>query len=121
VTLDATGRMLLRNRQPAAVLRDTFEALPIQIIGLNCSTGPDYMREPVRYLAEHSRLPISVIPNAGLPLNTPTGAFYPMLPDELAGPTRRFASSTSVRADCRRLPRLTPAHLKPRASEKLVV
>ena len=54
----------------------TLASLPIQIVGLNCSTGPDYMREPVRYLSERSRLPISTIPNAGLPLNTPQGAVF---------------------------------------------
>src|SRR5579859_3899258 len=115
VTLDTTGRMLL-GTDIAAVLA-TLELLPIQIIGLNCSTGPDYMREPVRYLAEHSRLPISVIPNAGLPLNTPTGAFYPMLPDELAAPLEEFVVElgVSIVGGCCGT---TPAHLK-RVVEKV--
>src|SRR5262245_35360371 len=61
VSLDTSGRMLL-GTDIGAVLA-TLEALPIDLIGLNCSTGPEYMREPVRYLVEHARRPISVIPN----------------------------------------------------------
>lgn len=66
VTLDTTGRMLL-GTDIAAVLT-ILEGMPVDIIGLNCSTGPDYMREPIRFLGEQSRLPVSCIPNAGLPL-----------------------------------------------------
>ena len=65
VTLDTTGRMLLGTDITAALA--ILETLPVDVIGLNCSTGPDYMREPVRYLTSHTRKPISVIPNAGLP------------------------------------------------------
>jgi 5-methyltetrahydrofolate--homocysteine methyltransferase len=43
-----------------------LEEMGIDVIGLNCSTGPDYMREPIRYLTENSHLPVSCIPNAGL-------------------------------------------------------
>ena len=50
MTLDTTGRMLL-GTDIAAVLT-ILEGLPIDVIGLNCSTGPDYMREPIRYLGE---------------------------------------------------------------------
>ena len=64
ITLDTSGRMLLGTDIAAALT--TLECLPVvDVIGLNCSTGPDYMREPVRYLCAHSRKPISVIPNAG--------------------------------------------------------
>ena len=94
VTLDTTGRMLL-GTDIAAVLT-TLQALPIQIVGLNCSTGPEHMREPVRYLAEHSRLPISIIPNAGLPLNTPSGACYPLEPEPLAEALHEFVTEFGV-------------------------
>jgi 5-methyltetrahydrofolate--homocysteine methyltransferase len=67
VTLDTTGRMLL-GTDISAVLA-ILEKLPIDVIGMNCSTGPDFMREPIRYLGENSSLPVSCIPNAGLPLN----------------------------------------------------
>nr|MBA3890344.1 methionine synthase [Gemmatimonadaceae bacterium] len=77
VTLDISGRMLLGTDIASAMT--TLEALPVDVIGLNCSTGPEHMREPIRFLTEHSSRPISVIPNAGLPLNTGTGeAIYPL-------------------------------------------
>src|SRR5207244_9221792 len=58
VTLDTSGRMLLGTDIASAMT--TLEALPIDVIGLNCSTGPEHMREPVRYLSEHATLPLSV-------------------------------------------------------------
>ena len=82
VTLDTTGRMLL-GTDIGAVLT-ILDGMPIDAIGLNCSTGPDYMREPLRYLAEQSRLPISCIPNAGLPLNVDGQAVYPLEPQPFA-------------------------------------
>ncbi|HEX7394095.1 MAG TPA: homocysteine S-methyltransferase family protein, partial [Anaerolineaceae bacterium] len=75
VTLDTTGRMLL-GTDISAVLA-ILEGMGIATIGLNCSTGPDYMREPIRYLGEVSTLPVSCIPNAGLPLNVDGQAVYP--------------------------------------------
>src|SRR5213076_40529 len=76
VTLDVSGRMLLGTDIASAMT--TLESLGVDVIGLNCSTGPEHMREPIRYLSSHARLPISCIPNAGLPLNTGTGdAVYP--------------------------------------------
>lgn len=82
VTLDTTGRMLLGTDIQAALT--ILEGLPIDVIGLNCSTGPDYMREPIRFLGEHSTLPVSCIPNAGLPLNVDGQAVYPMKPQPFA-------------------------------------
>ena len=76
VTLDTSGRMLFGTDIAAAVA--IVESLPIDLIGLNCSTGPDYMREPVRYLCENSRLPVTCIPNAGLPVNVDGLALYPL-------------------------------------------
>ncbi len=67
VTLDTTGRMLLGTDINASLA--ILEGMGIDVIGLNCSTGPEHMREPIRILGENSTLPVSCIPNAGLPLN----------------------------------------------------
>ena len=96
VTLDTSGRMLLGTDIAAAMT--TLEALPIDVLGLNCSTGPEHMREPVRYLTEHATRPISVIPNAGLPLNTGVGeAVYPLEPKPMAAMLGEFVHSYGVR------------------------
>ncbi len=82
VTLDTTGRMLLGTDIAAALA--ILEGLPIDVLGLNCSTGPEHMREPIRYLGANAHLPVSCIPNAGLPLNVDVGrgpeAVYPLEP-----------------------------------------
>ena len=57
VTLDTSGRMLLGTDIASAMT--TLEALGVDVIGLNCSTGPEHMREPIRYLTEHASLPVS--------------------------------------------------------------
>lgn len=96
ITLDISGRMLLGTDIASAMT--TLEALRVDVIGLNCSTGPDYMREPIRHLTEHSRLPISVIPNAGLPINTGTGdAIYPLEPEPMAEALAEFVKDFGVR------------------------
>ncbi len=82
VTMDTTGRMLLGTDIAAALT--ILEGLPIDIIGLNCSTGPEHMREPIRYLGENACLPVSCIPNAGLPINVDGEAVYPMEPEPFA-------------------------------------
>lgn len=82
VTLDTSGRMLLGTDIAAALT--ILEALPINVIGLNCSTGPEHMREPVRYLTQHATKPISILPNAGLPINVDGEAVYPMEPEPFA-------------------------------------
>ena len=89
ITLDTTGRMLLGTDIASALA--TLEALPIDVLGLNCSTGPEHMREPIKYLVEHSSKPISVLPNAGLPLNVDGEAVYPMEPDPFATMMAEFA------------------------------
>ena len=61
-----------------------LEGLPIDVVGMNCSTGPEHMREPLRYLGEHSTKPVSCIPNAGLPLNVDGQAVYPLEPQPFA-------------------------------------
>ncbi len=96
VTLDTTGRMLL-GTDISAVLT-ILDSLPVEVIGLNCSTGPDYMREPVRYLTSHTRKPISAIPNAGLPLNVDGEACYPLEPQPLADMLGEFVTELGVRA-----------------------
>ncbi len=82
ITLDTSGRMLLGTDIAAAL--NILEHLDVDIIGLNCSTGPDYMREPARYLGEYSTKPVSVIPNAGIPINVNGLAVFPMQPEPMA-------------------------------------
>ena len=82
VTLDTTGRMLLGTDVAAALT--ILEGMGIDVIGLNCSTGPEHMREPIRILGENSILPVSCIPNAGLPLNVDGQAVYPLEPEPFA-------------------------------------
>ena len=95
VTLDTSGRMLLGTDVASAMT--TLEALPVDVIGLNCSTGPEHMREPVRYLSEHATLPLSVIPNAGLPVNTGVGeAYYPLEPVPMAAMLAEFVRDYGV-------------------------
>jgi len=95
VTLDTTGRMLLGS-DISAVLA-ILEKMPIAVLGLNCSTGPDYMREPIRYLGEHSPIPVSCIPNAGLPLNIDGQAVYPLEPEPFAQTLFEYAEKFGVR------------------------
>jgi 5-methyltetrahydrofolate--homocysteine methyltransferase len=96
VTLDTSGRMLLGTDIASAMT--TLEALRIDVIGLNCSTGPEHMREPIRYLASNSSRPVSCIPNAGLPLNTGTGdAVYPLEPAPMAEMLGEFVEQFGVR------------------------
>ncbi len=96
VTLDTSGRMLLGTDIGSAMT--TLESLPIDVIGLNCSTGPEHMREPIRYLATNAARPVSCIPNAGLPLNTGTGdAVYPLEPEPMARMLGEFVEQFGVR------------------------
>ncbi|MGQ0714635.1 MAG: methionine synthase [Gemmatimonadaceae bacterium] len=110
VTLDTSGRMLLGTDIASAMT--TLESLPVDVIGLNCSTGPEHMREPVRYLTEHATRPISVIPNAGLPINTGVGeAVYPLEPAPMAAMLGEFVDDlgVSIVGGCCGT---TPEHLK---------
>jgi 5-methyltetrahydrofolate--homocysteine methyltransferase len=90
LTIETTGTMLLGSEIGAALT--ALEPLGIDVIGLNCATGPGEMSEHLRYLAAHSRIPISCEPNAGLPELTPGGAYYPLTPDELAAAHEKFTS-----------------------------
>ena len=82
--------MLLGTEIGAALT--ALEPLGIDMIGLNCATGPGEMSEHLRYLAAHSRVPLSCMPNAGLPQLTSDGAYYPVTPDELADAHEVFAA-----------------------------
>ncbi len=94
VTLDTSGRMLLGTDIAAAVT--VLEALRVDVVGLNCSTGPEHMREPVRWMCENTRLPISVIPNAGIPHNEGGVAVYPLSPEKLAAAHEEFVRELGV-------------------------
>ncbi len=109
VTLDTTGRMLLGTDVNAALA--ILEGMSIDVIGLNCSTGPEHMREPIRFLGENSTLPVSCIPNAGLPLNVDGQAVYPLEPEPFANALYEFVvkHNISVVGGCCGT---TPAHLK---------
>ncbi|AXY52347.1 methionine synthase [Rhodococcus ruber] len=82
VTVETTGTMLLGSEIGAALT--ALEPLGIDLIGLNCATGPEEMSEHLRHLSKHARLPVSVMPNAGLPVLGANGAEYPLTPEELA-------------------------------------
>ncbi|WP_045822782.1 methionine synthase [Williamsia herbipolensis] len=90
VTVETTGTMLLGSEIGAALA--AIEPLGVDLIGLNCATGPAEMSEHLRYLSKHARIPVSVMPNAGLPQLGPKGAEYPLLPDELAEAVSGFVS-----------------------------
>ena len=89
VTMETTGTMLVGTDVAAAVA--TLEALPVDVIGLNCATGPDLMVEHVRFLGQTTTRLVAVQPNAGLPENVGGRAVYHLTPRELAGYHRRFA------------------------------
>ncbi|GIH24761.1 methionine synthase [Acrocarpospora phusangensis] len=90
VTIETNGAMLLGSEIGAALT--VIEPLGVDLIGLNCATGPAEMSEHLRHLARHSRLPLSCMPNAGLPQLTSAGAYYPLGPEELADAHETFAA-----------------------------
>ncbi len=94
VTVETTGTMLLGTEIGAAL--NALEPLQIDLIGLNCATGPAEMGEHLRYLAKHARVGLSVMPNAGLPELGPHGASYPLTPDELADALEGFTREHGI-------------------------
>ncbi|MFJ2086156.1 methionine synthase [Micromonospora chokoriensis] len=94
VAVETTGTMLVGSEIGAALA--AIEPLGVDLIGLNCSTGPAEMSEHLRYLSQHSRIPLSVMPNAGLPVLTADGAYFPLTPVELAEALERFVTDYSV-------------------------
>ena len=88
VTVETTGTMLLGSEIGAALT--ALEDLGIELIGMNCATGPVEMSEHLRYLSQHAKVGVSAMPNAGLPVLTSDGAHYPLSPEELADAHRQF-------------------------------
>ena len=109
VTVETTGTMLMGSEIGAALT--TLEPLGIDMIGLNCATGPAEMSEHLRQLSKFSTVPIMVMPNAGLPELTADGARYPLGPEELATAHEQFVKEfgLSLVGGCCGT---TPAHLK---------
>src|SRR3954454_11129253 len=89
------GKMLLGT--PIDAVLTTIEALDVDVIGLNCSTGPEDMRDAIRFLGEHSPLPVHCIPTAGLPLQGPDGEpIFPERPEPLAATLGEFVERYGV-------------------------
>ncbi|TWG02053.1 methionine synthase (B12-dependent) [Streptomyces brevispora] len=88
LAFETTGTMLLGSEIGAALT--ALEPLGIDMIGLNCSTGPAEMSEHLRYLTRHSPIPLLCMPNAGLPVLTKDGAHFPLGPEGLADAQETF-------------------------------
>jgi 5-methyltetrahydrofolate--homocysteine methyltransferase len=96
VSLLPNGGKMLLGTDISAVLT-TLEALKVDVIGLNCSTGPEDMRDAIRFLGEHCPLPVACIPNAGLPLQGPDGeTIFPERPEPLAEALGEFVERYGV-------------------------
>src|SRR5215216_817035 len=96
VSLLPQGGKMLLGTDIAAVLT-TLAALDVQVLGLNCSTGPEDMRDAIRYLGENSPLPVHCIPNAGLPLQGPDEeTIFPEEPEPLAATLGEFVERFGV-------------------------
>ena len=109
VTVETTGTMLLGSEIGAAL--STLEPLGIDLMGLNCATGPAEMSEHLRHLSKYAQVGISCMPNAGLPQLTADGARYPLTPVELADALQQFVGEFGlglVGGCCG----TTPAHLR---------
>ena len=108
VTIELTGRMLPGTDIAAALC--ALDAMRPDVLGMNCATGPEEMYEPLRYLSEHSRIPIATQPNAGLPSVLDGKMHYDLTPDQLADHLYNFVTElgTSVIGGCCGT---TPAHL----------
>jgi 5-methyltetrahydrofolate--homocysteine methyltransferase len=94
VTIELTGRMLMGTEIGAALT--TVDALRPDVIGLNCATGPQEMSEHLRYLSQHARMPISCLPNAGLPSVVEGKMHYELTAEDLADFHVRFITEYGV-------------------------
>ena len=126
VTVETTGTMLMGSEINAALT--ALEPLEIDMIGLNCATGPQEMSEHLRQLSQHSTIPVMVMPNAGLPVLTAAGASYPLGPEDLATAHEQFVKEfglslvggccgttpAHMSAVVKRLGRKAPGHRAPR-------
>ncbi|MCD6576721.1 MAG: methionine synthase [Anaerolineaceae bacterium] len=109
VTLDTNGHMLMGTDIEAVLT--ILEGMEIDIIGLNCSTGPTHMEPSIKYLSQHSRLPISCLPNAGIPVNQDGEARYPLSAEDFSHAMESFVSKyhiSTVGGCCG----TTPEHLR---------
>ncbi|HXA33703.1 MAG TPA: homocysteine S-methyltransferase family protein, partial [Acidimicrobiales bacterium] len=108
VTIELTGTMLPGTEIGAALC--ALEAMDVDLIGLNCATGPAEMFEPLRHLTGHAGIPVTCLPNAGLPSVVDGAMHYDLTPDQLAEFHRQFVSElgVSVVGGCCGT---TPAHL----------
>jgi len=96
VSLLPNGGKMLLGTDISAVLT-TLEALKVDVIGLNCSTGPEDMRDAIRFLGEYCPVPVACIPNAGLPLQGPDGeTIFPERPEPLAEALKEFVERYGV-------------------------
>ncbi|HEX4789296.1 MAG TPA: methionine synthase [Actinospica sp.] len=94
VTVETTGVMLIGSEIGAALT--ALEPLGIDLIGLNCATGPGQYSEHLRHLAKHAQIGISCMPNAGLPVLTKDGSYYPLTPTEFADAQEQFIGEFGV-------------------------
>ena len=94
--LPQNGKMLLGTDIASALT--TLTALDVDALGLNCSTGPEDMRDAIRFLGQHSPVPVSCIPNAGIPVQGPNGeTIFPEEPEPLAAALAEFVERYGVR------------------------
>jgi len=94
VTVETTGTMLMGSEIGAAL--NALEPMGVDLIGLNCATGPAEMSEHLRYLSKNAKIALSVMPNAGLPQLGPNGATYPLTPAELATALDSFVTDYGI-------------------------
>jgi 5-methyltetrahydrofolate--homocysteine methyltransferase len=94
ITMETTGTMLVGSDIAAALA--ILEPFPIDVLGLNCATGPEQMKEHIRYLSEHSPFVVSCIPNAGLPENIGGVAHYRLTPVEMKMQLLHFVEDLGV-------------------------
>ena len=96
VSLLPNGGKMLLGTDIEAVLT-TLTALDVDVIGLNCSTGPEDMRDAIRYLGQNSPVPVHCIPNAGIPIQGPEGeTIFPEKPEPLAKTLQEFVEKSGV-------------------------
>src|SRR4051812_46362453 len=96
VSLLPNGGKMLLGTDIEAVLT-TLTALDVDVIGLNCSTGPEDMRDAIRYLGQNSPVPVHCIPNAGIPIQGPEGeTIFPEKPEPLANTLQEFVEKSGV-------------------------
>src|SRR5580704_702276 len=96
VTIELTGRMLPGTEIGAALT--ALHPLGVDVLGLNCATGPVEMYEPLRHLSESSPVPLSCLPNAGLPSVVDGKMHYDLTPEDLAEHLSKFVTEYGVQA-----------------------